>query len=180
MNPRQIMIRDVPLVSVWSCATCRSLSLAEGHVFLGIRRCSLCYVQRGLWLPEGREREKKKKGGEGERRDKDRNERIEPRSKNKQSLNPGQQWNSQLGSGLCFIPRRTFSGQPFSTPLAAFSQHPHLLRPVSILNPVEFRPLAFNPRGLQGCSGQSPVMGVGRLPPWWLSCVWGQTSNALL
>lgn len=47
-------------------------------------------------------RRRKREGRRETRGDKGRNERFEPRNKNKQFLNPRQQWNSQLDSGLCF------------------------------------------------------------------------------
>lgn len=86
---------------------------------------------------------RRERGGEA-RRDKDRNESFEPRNKNKQFLTPKLQWNSQLGSGLCLIQWRTFSGQPLSAPLAGLSRYPYLIQAASILSPVKFRPLAFD------------------------------------
>lgn len=52
--------------------------------------------------PDSGCQEKKERGKEGDKRKQGRNERFEPRNKNKQFLNPRQQWNSQLDSGLCF------------------------------------------------------------------------------
>lgn len=99
----------------------------------------LRYVQRGYWLLGGeRERERSEM-----RRDKDRNENFEPRNKNKQFQNPRRQWNSQLGSGLCFTQWRTFSGQPLSALLPRFLQRPCRIQPASILNLMEFKPLAL-------------------------------------
>lgn len=73
-----------------------------------------------VWSGALAARRGRREGRRETRRDKGRNERLEPRNKNKQFLNPRQQWNSQLDSGLCFIWWRTFSGQPLSAPLAGF------------------------------------------------------------
>lgn len=130
MNQRLIVTCYVPLVLILNHATCRRLSLLERDGFLdgGMRHKTCVCAEPGCGCREKKGRERWRKT----RRDKDRNERFEPRNKNKQLLNPRQQWNSQLGSGLCFIPWRTFSGQASSAALADFSQHPYVTQPASI------------------------------------------------
>ena len=176
MNQRLIIIWSVLLVSILSCVTCRRLSLSELFLESGIRYRDMCMYREGYWLLGGeRERERSEM-----RRDKDRNERFEPRNKNKQFQNPRRQWNSQLGSGLCFTQWRTFSGQPLSALLTRFLQHPHLIQPASILNLMEFRPLELTQPMFSGatmCRGKNPTLGVERLWSLFLSCVHEQASN---
>jgi hypothetical protein len=74
----------------------------------------------GIWLPGEREKWVGWGGGTTTRRDKDRNERFEPRNKNKQSLNPKQQWNSQLGLGCVSSGGGHFLGSLYPLPWLGF------------------------------------------------------------
>lgn len=135
---------------------------------LNAETCVCAEWGSGCQEKKGRERERRRET----RRDKDRNERFEPRNKNKQFLNPRQQWNSQLVSGLCFLQCRTLSGQPLSAPLTGFSQHPLLVQPASILNPINFIPLTLN----YDCVRLAFQGGVGcTLAPRWGDGCWSQS-----
>lgn len=142
MNQRLVTIGYIPLVSIFKlCHLEEDWSQSEWDVLGGaVSDARPVPVQRRAAAAR---RKRQSRGGET-RGGRGRNERLVPRNKNKQSLTPKQQWNSQMGSGLYFIWWRTFSRQPLSAPLAGFSQHPCLIQPASILSPMKFRPLAID------------------------------------